>query len=222
MKFEKFEKMSGGMKHEEYEVKYICQDCLDKFMVLNTEIIKANEKEKEMYKDFLNAADNIPIDNRLTAYAAVKESVKHWEEDILKPLQNGETIKRGERLYWNSSRTGEVRYRGEYCSLCKFFNHDCDDCFLDCNNENSPWKKFVNNPDTATATAMVTSVALTAVTRPSALMTVPLLWYRPTTRSVRPEVEVKAESTNSLAETMVEFAGMENCNLLVPAAGRPL
>jgi hypothetical protein len=59
---------------------------------------------------------------------AIKDSIKHWKKDILKPLLEGKEIT--EYLYhprWKDSRR-IVRCYGQHCPLCKYVKEDCKLC----------------------------------------------------------------------------------------------
>jgi len=88
---------------------------------------------------------------------AIEDSIKHWQEDIVKPLQDGRIIIFG--FSWED--TGErVPYYGNSCALCVIYYDayldGCINCPLkSCNEEGDTWFQFVNNPCLKTAQAMV-------------------------------------------------------------------
>jgi hypothetical protein len=93
---------------------------------------------------------------------AINDSIKHWEEDIIKPLREGDKILINydrERI-WENAKTKVKCYSG-YCPLCDLIgSEDCCGCPLDdlqmcCENFNSPWNKFIIKPCLSTAKNMV-------------------------------------------------------------------
>lgn len=103
---------------------------------------------------------------------AIRDSIEHWERDILKPLKQGNEIKRVSKditlqersivLHWIPS--GEkVKCYSDSCALCKVFYgklQPCEGCPLyeagfACVESNSPYTEFYHNPCLDTAQNMV-------------------------------------------------------------------
>ena len=87
---------------------------------------------------------------------AIEDSIKHWEEDIVKPLQEGRIILRG--LRWEDNYE-EVKCKDDFCPLCNLYYVeelcDCTDCPLISCGAGSTWRRFGINPCLKTAQAMV-------------------------------------------------------------------
>jgi hypothetical protein len=99
---------------------------------------------------------------------AIRDSIKHWEEDMLKPLKAGKTIV----LAWCGGRPYRlkphwackddklsmelVKCYGEDCALCHIYQTDyCMDCPLGNCGSGSPYSRFRLNPCIDTAEAMI-------------------------------------------------------------------
>lgn len=88
---------------------------------------------------------------------AIKASIRHWERDIVKPLEEGREIDKflWGGLWWEKT-TKQVPCTIDSCALCRiFFFNDCIDCPLESCGENSTYEKFYENPCLKTARAMV-------------------------------------------------------------------
>jgi hypothetical protein len=87
---------------------------------------------------------------------AIEDSIKHWEEDIVKPLQMGRVIT--DALLWADTHE-YVDCNDESCPLCHLYYdnmfHSCTYCPLISCGENSTWREFALNPCLKTAQAMV-------------------------------------------------------------------
>lgn len=86
---------------------------------------------------------------------AIEDSIKHWQEDIVKPLQDGRII-----TWFSWDDTGEpVPYTGSSCALCVLYYEPkediCTDCPLESCSYDTTWYDFTNNPCLKTAQAMV-------------------------------------------------------------------
>jgi hypothetical protein len=98
---------------------------------------------------------------------AIKDSIVHWEQDILKPLKDGRSVIRKilGQSFWSKTKTFNefniVKYRSEDCPLCNIFihNYHCGDCPLKeiscCMDDESSYRQFVDNPCIETAEAMI-------------------------------------------------------------------
>jgi len=94
---------------------------------------------------------------------AIKKSIKHWNDDIIKYLKKGSVIIRDCGLIWESS--GEpVKYMDDDCPLCQYMGYDllnpCEKCPLsqsgnECNEVGSSWFIFVKKPTLQNAKKMV-------------------------------------------------------------------
>ena len=91
---------------------------------------------------------------------AIKDSIKHWEEDILNPLRKGRKIliinpDHLKSYYWGD--TGESVKMGSWCCpLCKLFSSDCKYCPLEsCVLKGDAYVVFLDNPCFETAQGMV-------------------------------------------------------------------
>jgi hypothetical protein len=101
---------------------------------------------------------------------AIKDSIKHWEVDILKPLREGKKIGGSLIVRWlrkdGSLGKKEVKCSTADCALCKLFYHpytDCDRCPLniidnDCCDSGSSYLAFRDNPNIKTAEAMINTL----------------------------------------------------------------
>ena len=86
---------------------------------------------------------------------AIEDSIKHWEEDIVKPLQEGRTI--DEAYFWSSTSI-VAPIGGDSCPLCKIYYYGkegCCVCPLESCSYDSTWDIFATNPCLKTAQAMV-------------------------------------------------------------------
>ncbi len=88
---------------------------------------------------------------------AIEDSIKHWEDDIVKPLQEGRFIDSN-----NCKRTdnGEmVKCNDINCPLCRLYYFgnisDCENCPLESCSFNSTWFNFAFRPTLKNAQAMV-------------------------------------------------------------------
>jgi hypothetical protein len=101
-------------------------------------------------------------------YRLLSESMYHWLADIIVPLINGEKIiQYGKYLLWEDRRILVECYTGT-CPLCMHYPYLCGDidnneCPLDifglcCNNPNSPWRAFKDNPCLETADGMYEAI----------------------------------------------------------------
>ena len=100
---------------------------------------------------------------------AIKDSITHWENDVVKPLKRGHKIIRNDDgLVWEDTLI-PVKYAADDCALCvytesrdnhsecpyvKFYGVDCDDNKWEIVKEGH-WRTFVINPNLKTAQAMV-------------------------------------------------------------------
>lgn len=100
---------------------------------------------------------------------AIDKSIKHWEKDICQPLMRGDKIEvdSDNNLRWSCLEGGlfickRVPIFGEDCPLCWYIlneNKNCGNCPLsNCNDDDSPWKRFYGNPCLANARAMVSAL----------------------------------------------------------------
>jgi hypothetical protein len=105
---------------------------------------------------------------------AIKDSIEHWEVDILKPLKEGERIHRltvgifkTTKLYWLAKdgirSKGMVSCCSEDCALCKIYfgeyrGDDCGDCPLGSCERGSVYSVFYNDPTIETAEAMINTL----------------------------------------------------------------
>jgi len=85
---------------------------------------------------------------------AIEDSIKHWEEDIVKPLQDGMTIDGA--WFWTGTSL-VVPIGGNSCPLCKIYygKKGCCVCPLESCSYDSTWREFAFNPCLKTAQAMV-------------------------------------------------------------------
>ena len=95
---------------------------------------------------------------------AINDSIKHWNKDIVKPLEKGKMINKSfYGLTWGGSNL-EVKIGGEYCPLCNIFGErECPGCPLhtiktSCDLGNSPWYIFKTKPTLANARKMVAAL----------------------------------------------------------------
>ncbi len=92
----------------------------------------------------------------------IKDSIKHWQRDILKPLQKGRKTmykKGGYFLRWKDTLQVVPVY-GDYCPLCEYTKECCSICplaikDLGCNDAGSPWRKFINRHTVQNAQKMI-------------------------------------------------------------------
>ena len=98
---------------------------------------------------------------------AIRESIAHWEKDIVKPLKEGDTIeRRGRSKTWK--RSGDNLETGSgYCALCVFMgfsvmddSRECEECPLSqagfgCTEKDSAYRKFYSDLTLETAQNMV-------------------------------------------------------------------
>ena len=96
------------------------------------------------------------------AKKAVEDSIKHWVEDIVGPLEGGDKIIKvhGSPPIWKSDNA-VVLWGSASCPLCVlYFMKSCAGCPLaisldGCCDDDSPYLKFVNNPTLPHALNMV-------------------------------------------------------------------
>ena len=105
----------------------------------------------------------MPIDSE--RIKAIEKSIAHWENDILDPLLDGESIieVRG-TLKWQNSKE-EVPCRSHKCELCQKYLREnvagCPDCPYQqrynspCYREGEAWMNFQNEPHIDTAQEMI-------------------------------------------------------------------
>lgn len=97
---------------------------------------------------------------------AVKESIGHWQRDILNPLKKNRKISRKDFvLYWKDTKE-EVKCQAEDCTLCDLdqlrhifacelcpyhvkYGHGCD------SPRTGDWRRFFNKPNLINAQKMV-------------------------------------------------------------------
>ena len=104
------------------------------------------------------------------AKLAIEESIKHWEKDIKKPLENGEVIEmRGKHEYYDGTpywiAGDEVLMFSDNCPLCSiYFDQDFKRCrvcpyFLkydhSCDSNKGHWRIFFENPNLENANKMI-------------------------------------------------------------------
>jgi hypothetical protein len=102
--------------------------------------------------------------NKEQRITAIEKSIKHWKDDIIKPLKKGRII--DARLKW--IYIGErVPCFDADCPLCKlYYNKDdyrCYGCPLKSCGRSSTWIKFYHNPGIKTAQAMVNRLKRTLI-----------------------------------------------------------
>ncbi len=93
---------------------------------------------------------------------AIKESIKHWQDDIRKPFEAGDSIITylGIGRIWKLSKT-KPRYRADSCALCKLFNERCKNCAFQqyyerrCSSDASKWEQFNLTPTLENANAVI-------------------------------------------------------------------
>jgi len=94
---------------------------------------------------------------------AIKDSITHWQKDIVEPLKRGEEV-------------DADAYNATTCSLCQLYGFDealrhianCDLCPLKkygygCGGFSSPWRNFHIHRDTAAALNMVMALQEVAI-----------------------------------------------------------
>ena len=100
---------------------------------------------------------------------AVNDSIKHWNKDIIKPLEAGKKIGLPSCGFWpflEWKHNGmEVKAYAEYCPLCEIVDENCDCCPLICCDEDSPWAKFHDKPTLTNARKMVKSLQKIDITK---------------------------------------------------------
>jgi len=85
---------------------------------------------------------------------AINASIKHWEKDILKPLQDGHKVVGGFFLkQWDNG--DRVHCYDIDCPLCRLFGPDCPQCPLKSCGRGSVYEKFTINPNVRTAKAVI-------------------------------------------------------------------
>lgn len=86
---------------------------------------------------------------------AIKDSIKHWEDDIVKPLKEGRKIKHGSTLIWQDTQE-PIPCFTSHCPLCHAVGFGCSLCpLVHCGLPGYPWYTFIHNPRLKTAQAMV-------------------------------------------------------------------
>lgn len=93
---------------------------------------------------------------------AVKDSIKHWQRDILKPLQDGNKI--DSYHHWVKGEK-PVMFHGSDCALCDLRrqrkSNSCESCSYfekygyACSAPNGTWYKFYMNSNLRTCKAMI-------------------------------------------------------------------
>ena len=93
----------------------------------------------------------------------ILKSIKHWEKDIIEPLENGrkgiiDNYGYG-CLIW-SGNGDPVKCYAEHCPLCAEYKLKCKECPLfqigeRCEDEDSAWSKFQEKPILSNARKMV-------------------------------------------------------------------
>ena len=107
---------------------------------------------------------------------ATKESLSHWQHDILNRLNRGEKIINdyGVPLRWSGTSYEEVKSSSAHCALCGLYRADrwtvdCESCPLrivtqkTCNSPSAPWINFINNPDKYSAMGMAEALRKTYI-----------------------------------------------------------
>lgn len=93
---------------------------------------------------------------------ATRQSIRHWMLDIRKPLKVGKIIIKMDYYHiWAQEQTS-VLCDGEACALCQLY-HGCGECLLGangikCENDNSPYNTFYEEPNLVNATKMVNAL----------------------------------------------------------------
>lgn len=95
---------------------------------------------------------------------AINDSIKHWNKDIIEPLENGKKIINnryylGSEWQWKHNNK-DIRVGSYYCELCTIFHEECDECPLNtqiigCDDPDSPWSDFYCKPTLTNARKMV-------------------------------------------------------------------
>jgi hypothetical protein len=99
----------------------------------------------------------------------VEDSIRHWQVDIVEPLQAGRTIDKESCIYLTWTDTEEmVKCYDEDCALCQEYNSTCKKCYFTFYYGNpcysSIWNAFTSNPCLETAQAMLEALKLIAST----------------------------------------------------------
>ncbi len=100
--------------------------------------------------------------------SALKDSIEHWNRDIIKEIENGREIdKNSNNVYglymWADSIDCVPCYSGD-CPLCILAGDNCLTCpylrfyELSCESTNSHWDIFHEDPNLQTATSMRNSL----------------------------------------------------------------
>lgn len=100
-------------------------------------------------------------------YKLVEKSIKHWNKDIVKPLEGGAKIEKTGMwggLYWAKKNT-KVRCNDTDCALCvEYFLKDCVECPIErfygrtCGDDGSAFDNFIDMPTLNKAKKMAKSL----------------------------------------------------------------